>query len=217
MLAYFMSLSLVQQPRSSLFYPCCGNDLLTPLEYADRLDAFWFVDANMMPEPPHTFGNWTRASADEHELANCVDEWSSPCISYLYRNGRTGREVELNCVRGRGVTTMKRHIPTIGVFFYRGDSCGESGSGTWWLERKLFNQVLERLVEGGLIVTDGSNTSGERPWGRSLKEFHNNDMIEPEEAARRARAFCVYGKDFECVGAHDRRYGPTLIWQHKIP
>jgi hypothetical protein len=45
----------------------------------------------------------------------------------------------------------------IAVFYYTHDSYGEGGSNQWWLGPALFNLVLDKLMDGGIIVTDGSN------------------------------------------------------------
>lgn len=45
------------------------------------------------------------------------------------------------------------------VFFYRGDSQGEGGSGFYWLSYKYIREVLNSIEDGGFLVTDGSNSS----------------------------------------------------------
>lgn len=52
-------------------------------------------------------------------------------------------------------------LPTISVLFYRSDSEGEGGSGVFILGDSVLPLILERFpVEGGLIITDGSNSRG---------------------------------------------------------
>lgn len=52
-------------------------------------------------------------------------------------------------------------INVIDVLFYRGDSPGEGGSGIYVLGDSFLPYVLNKLpAEGGLIITDGSNSRG---------------------------------------------------------
>ena len=52
-------------------------------------------------------------------------------------------------------------LPTISVFFYRRDSSGEGGSGLYLLGKRWLPEILKHFVsEGGLIITDGSNSGG---------------------------------------------------------
>ena len=57
---------------------------------------------------------------------------------------------------------VREHIdslPTIHVLFYRRDSPGEGGSGVYILGKQWLSRVLQRFPdEGGLIITDGSNS-----------------------------------------------------------
>ena len=50
-------------------------------------------------------------------------------------------------------------LPPIKVFFYRRDSSGEGGSGLYLLGKKWLEEILRHFSpEGGLIITDGSNS-----------------------------------------------------------
>ena len=52
-------------------------------------------------------------------------------------------------------------LPTIDVLFYRRDSNGEGGSGVYILGDSILPVILGRFsVDGGLIITDGSNSRG---------------------------------------------------------
>ncbi len=50
-------------------------------------------------------------------------------------------------------------IHNIAVFFFRLDGTGEGGSNQLWLNNSLFPSVLEKMVDGGLVITDGGNGS----------------------------------------------------------
>lgn len=52
-------------------------------------------------------------------------------------------------------------VPAIDVLFYRRDSDGEGGSRLFVLGDSFLPKILERIpLQGGLIITDGSNSRG---------------------------------------------------------
>lgn len=99
-------------------------------------------------------------------------------------------------------------LENISIFFYRCDSDGESGSEQYWFSPDLFNLVLYKMVDGGLIVTDGSNISPypyrtDLPWS----SFREHDKI--------VENFYYNGIRFEYIGKLDQS-NDTHIWQiHK--
>lgn len=108
-------------------------------------------------------------------------------------------------------------LDRISVFFLRRDSMGEGGSGQEWFQPKLFDLILEKLADGGLLVTDGSgapNNAGRDalPWnglwrnGNRRRESRN---VPP-------RDFKYSGRTFECLGGCGQGYGPVYAWQVKM-
>jgi hypothetical protein len=163
-----------------LFYPCSGNDLAVPIEaFSPAITEFWFVDHGYF-SPGHQdtrhYGYDVAAglaapvlvgnAAYEH-LDTSVEgppEWRRqdrdiiPCIrSERYRHRATGRVITIRRRRGYGFSAFRKEIDRLGVFFYRGDSLGEGGSGNLWLASDHMREVCAKLVDGGLIVTYGSN------------------------------------------------------------
>lgn len=109
---------------------------------------------------------------------------------------------------------MDRFDDPIGVFFHRGDSGptdnpSEGSSGSNWLSKAWLEPVIKRLVNGGLIVTDGS-CGKEYP---GFCRFHEQQEMDGLEAVAQSQAFTDNGVQFKCVGFAGMRYGPTLIWQ----
>lgn len=50
-------------------------------------------------------------------------------------------------------------LPSIHILFYRNDSSGEGGSGVYILGKQWLDRILQHFPdEGGLIITDGSNS-----------------------------------------------------------
>lgn len=84
----------------------------------------------------------------------------TPCIvTERYREVKTGEEFIIHWHREDGRAGLKDVKSPLGVFFHRGDGGpgkGEGASGAHWLSKKWLTPVLEMLVDGGLIVTDGS-------------------------------------------------------------
>ena len=82
-------------------------------------------------------------------------------------------------------------------------------------------EVLDKLQNGGLIVTDGSNHGhGERFYHdsrdnreyRSIWAYHGNIGLRPDPLPESFND--KLGNRFECVGyAGQRGFGPVLIWQ----
>lgn len=118
-------------------------------------------------------------------------------------NSRDGSKTEVICHRNDGVLTLCS-LDKLSVFFYRGDSVGESGSGQWWLGPKLFNFVIDKLLDGGLIITDGSNPDPmfrRVEWASLWSE--KNDFVYRDRA-------------FKCLGQIAPIRGrATYVWQVK--
>lgn len=118
-----------------------------------------------------------------------------------WSNSRDGSKVEVFCHNNDGVITLSS-LNNISVFFYRGDSIGEGGSGQWWLGPKLFNYLLDKLLDGGLIITDGSNSD---PMFRS---------VEWSPLWENRNDFLYRDRCFKCLGKMGPKRGrSTNVWQ----
>lgn len=140
-------------PFGALFYPCCGRDKEDAIRmFGPHVSACHFADAFRDIRPSHPDG--TRTPAPEaHEL---------PGIGNVVLGPTSLRERVEDGIRivehGRdGLLTLLEEVGPLAVFYYRGDSQGEGGSGTWWLGPVLRDVVLSRMLDRGLICTDGSN------------------------------------------------------------
>jgi len=86
---------------------------------------------------------------------------------------------------------------------------GEGGSGQVWLGKSLFPFMLTRLLDGGLIVTDGSwaGVYGENfakyPWCPILKQ-DGNEIVE---------SFQFAGRNFKRLKMIGKKNGPIVAWQ----
>lgn len=104
-------------------------------------------------------------------------------------------------------------LDKIAVFFLRGDSEGEGGSGQRWFQPEIFDLILDKMVDGGLLVTDGSSYDPKTylsvQW-RLLwvnKDYHRNDN------PKRPDDFYYKGRLFKCIEKCGHRYGPVYIWK----
>lgn len=98
----------------------------------------------------------------------------------------TAADVQIH-IHKMDAVPMLMGLENISIFFYRRDSDGDGGSEQYWFSPALFNLVLYKMVDGGLIVTDGSNMSPysyrkDFPWSsfkhheRIVKNFYYNNM-----------------------------------------
>jgi hypothetical protein len=230
-----------------LFYPSAGEDVYAPVQvFLPYVSSFWFVDLNY---PGSVGERHIRRLAGRHLLAaeprlEPVDEPDWDGVMYLHHPGRppfrktatfararSGDPFAVHWCRNHGPAALLDLPEPIGIFFYRGDGDGEGGSSIPWLcDRQTkwraytgqMNAVLERMIDGALIVTDGCNTRlGESTaapdpyltFGRSLYQRRNN----PEAAYEKAQPFeDEHGHRFRCIGylgPDGHGNGPTLVWQ----
>jgi hypothetical protein len=115
------------------FYPCCGLDIQRPLELLrPYADEVIFCDIKKSLRP-----RWQK----------CVNAMapSGPRPTFLIRDARE----------------VISRITRIDVLFYRKDSDGEGGSGVFVLGDSFLPDILRCFpLEGGVIITDGSNSRG---------------------------------------------------------
>jgi hypothetical protein len=115
------------------FYPCCGLDIKQPLELLrPYADEVIFCDINKSLKP--RWQNYLNTMAP-----------AGPRPTFLIGDARE----------------VISQVILINVLFYRKDSDGEGGSGIYVLGDSFLPQVLQRFPrDGGLIITDGSNSRG---------------------------------------------------------
>lgn len=133
-----------------------------------------------------------------------------PCVRKdRYLHAPTGREIAVRRRRGYGEKSIE-HLNSINVFFHRGDSIGESGSNVRWLSHRRRSLIMSRLVDGGLVVSDGSLAN--------VKQVARlaDSKESSEKTFRTAEDFVTWQRKWRCVGWMKRRYGPTLIWRLDI-
>lgn len=226
----------------SLFYPSSGNDCITPIKiFAPVITEFWFVDRGYF-HPGHSDTRLYGFDAPADKQAPLLNDsdytlidirhsgpvsWEryqkdiEPCVlTEIYMHKPSKKQISIHRRRGYGFSAFRKEINKLGVFFYRGDSWGEGGSGNLWLESSHINEICEKLVDGGLIVTDGCNhgrrASKSRIYGELWKYLGRSEekLDAPNELVCSMKKFqdrC--GRTFICIGYAGYRYGSTMIWQ----
>jgi hypothetical protein len=224
---------------TALFYPCSGNDLMLPIQlFSPYVTDFWFVDRGYF-RPGHCdtkqYGYDVSADTlapilsgnENYELKSKSIDGPVTCdafnpeieacvLSEVYRHKESNREIRIHRRRGYGFSAFKNVIHAFGVFFYRGDSQGDGGSGNYWFAPEHFESVLAKLVDGGLIVTDGSKNDHSTAYSEFSKKYFTEEEcgLSPHELIKTYSIFKdSINNKFTCVGYVGHRYGPTLVWQ----
>ena len=207
-----------------LFYPSSGDDIVDPIiAFLPYVDDFWFVDLrsrsvkNLLPKSKfhchkkshsRLFGNllkhrWKTFTVEIFHCSYCHLSTDRPLtVNYCW-----GWQTGYNVFR----EAIKDQEKKLSVFYYRGHSQGEGGSGFRWLGKKMLRYILAEIEPGGLLVTDGSNST------LQLAKFFSgsNYRVAYESGAdlvTRSDSFSHRGRSLECVGYLGDRYGPTLAW-----
>lgn len=154
-----------------------------------------------------------------------------PCtLTETYKHLETGREIRIHKRRDYGFSALDDYwffaldkeskIKKIGVFFYRCDSSGDGGSGDLWLATSHIDDICHKMIDGGLIVTDGSNAPQQHQERLHKELFRiqsyksDSEPNTPEDFINFCQSFKDYiGRKFSCVGYAGMRCGPTMIWQ----
>lgn len=221
---------------TTLFYPHSADDFLLPVHlFAPHVKEFWFADWSYFgPDDPADSAGPVLGLVNGYKFLGAevtgppvaITEYTphpsiEPCVrSESYRHIQSGQTIKIH--RRRGFATKAFHsLKSIGVFFYRRDS--SEGSSTAWLaapnyspnkqQRWLVHEVVDKMTDKGLIVTDGSRCDGEHNPYKGFRQFHLNSNLH-HEGARMAEPFeDDEGRKFQCVGYAGRGNGPVLIWQ----
>ena len=198
-----------------LFYPSAGSDFSTPIaSFLPYIDEFWFADINYdLTKPLLTQKDYQLNSRHPSKLSGTTLRRNEPFTvevsSESYTHLPTSRVFLANVCCGRGYDTFRVAFQDtkrlLSVFFYRGDSPGEGGSGFRWLRKPMLKYVLAQLDPHAIIVSDGSCAM------RNLSQFHGDGSVGIG-AVSKSKSFKYRERHFECIGYLGERYGPTLAW-----
>ncbi len=213
-----------------LFYPCSWWDLRGPLlGFTPYVSSFWFADTGYSEDrsdlgrilrPGYRVAGGTRVEPIQlagDESTTLLRRGRRPFVTHCQVHCENeAKDIDVRLCGADGPALFRSIQERIGVFFYRGD--GDGDGGLRGIEGQL-PYVLDRLVDGGLIVTDGCNQFGgeeaELPyWELGRFCYTQTNVLR---AFRDARDISdAAGRRFRCVGfvEHDDfGKGPTLVWQ----
>jgi hypothetical protein len=165
----------------TFIYPSAGDDFEEPFRlFSGHCDELIFVDINYDFDcrPSPAFDGWRLVKVDifgsTKERIRIIEgerrsyrEVSPAWRRQIYRCEVGSREVVVTQRRGFGQYAI-RELPdeSLGIFFHRGDSGGEGGSGVLYLGNqtlkhepiaRVFDTIKTKLSYPALIASDGSN------------------------------------------------------------
>jgi hypothetical protein len=220
----FNNLMDVTVPKGALFYPCCGQDTYYPLAlFKNIIEDFHFADPFQLSLPnlknlEHFQARPPLVKTLEQfdESFKIVNQQQMPRFYYEgWESSQSRKKFNIYSHPYDGEQVIEK-LNSISVFFYRGDSMCDGGSGIKWFGPELFNKVLDKLVDGGLIITDGSNPDPKHlmtKW-KSLYE-HSHWGFPDLEEGEMPENFTYDWKRFICLGKIGERYGNVYVWQVK--
>ncbi len=201
-------------PQGGLFYPCCGGDMGEALAaFEHHCQEFHFVDC----QKPHAlpFGDPIlegfrpdlRAERECTLLQGIRKEHTremsrTRCIAKPLSRENGSQRI---WTHEWDALHVLEHLSEMAVFWYRGDS-NEGGSGLAWFGREIFSNILDKLADGGLVVTDGQfNLEWESYW-------HDLPWL-PLKKDVQSRDFAAQGRRFIYLGQLGGKRAETVVWQ----
>jgi len=223
-------------PDGPLFYPCCGDDTFEPIKwFFDSVSEFHFVDSRLLPKLPKmeckVIGH--KETDDRKSSSRAADNFTMPReliegvlasepVEFMGQVGKIYTQ-EWQLAKEKKKILIHRHVKDgmaafvlldkMAVFFLRRESEGEGGSGQRWLQESVFELILDKLLDGGLIVTDGSGWDPGLFESADWKSFWVNKGNGPRTECSLPEDFVYYNRQFRCVGQLGRGYGPVYVWQ----
>ena len=208
----------------TLFYPCAGADFEVPVTtFAATISEFIFVDRGYFA-PGHQDTCFTKMDGQADKISPVMDsikdlefigrstegpvnwDWHNrsivPCtLTEEYLHTPTERRIFLKFTRDYGRDAFKKLNGSLAVFFYRGDSMGEGGSGDRWFSSRWFYDIITKTTTEALLVTDGSqNLHGDSGLSEIWKHANSRMSVpDPNELIATYRPFGSFGKRFTCI------------------
>jgi hypothetical protein len=192
-------------PVGSAYYPCCGSDReQLPRLFGSHVSVYHFADVYRGISGVGRRRTRPQQISVEH-VGNVVVGPSRTETTIVETQEAVFHERD-------GLLTLVDDIRNLSIFYYRGDSGGEGGSGQWVLGPVGFHMVLARLLDGGLICTDGSNlgyyddlTDRYAPWNALAG-------MRPFAVPVKGAQFDYFNRRFTCLAilAQER---PVYVWQ----
>ena len=153
---------------------------------------------------------------EKYAIANWIMRDQEP-LTRRENYSFTRRELEIVMHKQNSLAVFES-LPELGIFFYRGDS-SEGGNVAWlsanqWQtgsnQPAMLTAVLDKLADGGLLVTDGSRIEDKPSEIAPLAQFSNQNVdVEADQVA----PFQAFGRRFQLLGTLKPGRRPTLVWR----
>ncbi|MBV1756485.1 MAG: hypothetical protein KMY55_01455 [Dethiosulfatibacter sp.] len=215
-------------PNGPLFYPCVGNDTIKPIKrFMDTITEFHFVDLIQLPNLPKLKLEIIKKAKAYESYSTSVNEmilnqwetWGIESAGYRGQPGITHKDEWIHADSNRTIEIYRHiqdglaafsNIEKLAVFYLCGDSEGEGGSGQRWFQESILKLMLDKLLDGGLIVTDGSSWD---PQIYRTAEWKGLWQYRLDRGISKPIDFKYYNRMFKCIGECGRKYGPIYVWQ----
>jgi len=219
--------------ESVFFYPCCSSDVSQPIRFfAPHISRFCFADIQPPPVSElrkavdiheehsvvisgYEFLQYSPEDVPRRELERIADLRALHNYSASYK----GSEFEISWYQCDAVHALQQ-IDQVTVFCHRSDGpiWGEGSSGIPWLQKDLFSLVIDKIVDNGLLVTDGScghYPDTEHPHSPLWRDLRANKSDCP---ASMPEDFELNHARFRCLGTFLSRRGVrSYIWKISKP
>ena len=223
-----------------LLYPSCGKeDAFYFLKvFIDEVDEFIFADLNFELKDVNFFESYLKRKIKNLRLkilgnfnANCITLFD-PDLQKRYRKIAPAYgifEFEVNDKIKRVIlrkgfgqfAILELNDESLDIFVHRGDGEGEGGSGVFYLGNRkskykpiscLFDKIIQKLKDGALIISDGSNVDFKK-----LRTFYKKiSSLKEEEVKALLPVEMKIGKTIlKAIDVMGKRYNHTLIWKLK--
>jgi hypothetical protein len=192
-------------PVGRAFYPCCGSDTVElPRLLGPHVSVYHFADAyrgrgRVRP------GRVRPQRISVECIGNVVVGPSRTETAVIEGQQAVFHEKD-------GLLTLVEDIRDLSVFYYRGDSSGEGGSGQRVLGPVGFHSVLARLLDGGLICSDGSNLGYYDDLTDKYAPWNTLAGAKPFSAPVQGSQFEYFNRRFTCLAILERAR-PVYVWQ----
>jgi len=168
------------------------------------------VDIVSAARPAYKY-NQFKACAERAALSRDTSKCYDGLQEIWTVTGNPPRRVRVFCHRMDELAALDA-IDNISVFYSPGFSTGDKERRAIWFGPDVAQRILNKLVDGGLIIT--SPCAGARCdllWRRLAKRSLRG--VEFPERNRRPENFTYYNRRFRCLGECGYRLGPIFAWQ----
>jgi len=167
---------LAVDPAAVLFYPSAGKDLITPLLLGlPFCRTFYFYEQTDSYEPKIRLWNNTLRELFNHLIPRTEITIQRSGLMDIFSVKLEEDPIEIRWIHQDNLEFLNETVP-LGVYFHRGDSWGEGGSGQCWDSDHL-PRLLAKIPSGreGILLTDG------QPGGIRTEEFSLYKFCQFEE------------------------------------